>query len=315
MATDNLDQLAESLIISSEPAEETQDAPEVVEDEVEAVEAVEDEPEAEAEGEADEDPTDELTEDEAEDDAPATFTVKVDGKEEAVTLEDLTRSYSGQAYIQKGMQEAAAQKKEAESFLNTLQNAQAKYLEAAQSVQQQGFLPKPQEPDPAMAETDPIGYLQADANYRHEAAAYQAQQQQIQNITQQRTQLQEQARSEYLNQQRQILSQAIPELSDPVKGAELTAKLAKVGVDSYGFTQEEIGAVQDARHVQVLHDAMKWRELHAGKAEPKRPAPKTVKPKAKLPQPKQLARANALAQARKTGDDRDFAALLLQPEN
>jgi len=42
---------------------------------------------------------------------PTMFTVKVDGEEREVDLEELTRGYSGQKYIQKGMAENAETKK------------------------------------------------------------------------------------------------------------------------------------------------------------------------------------------------------------
>jgi hypothetical protein len=55
------------------------------------------------EGEDEEDTEEEYEEDSA----PELYTVKVDGKEEQVSLEDLKRGYSGQKYVQKGMQEVA----------------------------------------------------------------------------------------------------------------------------------------------------------------------------------------------------------------
>ena len=72
------------------------------------------------EGELDTDEVEEAEEDErdteeAEEPEPELYTVRVDGKEEKVTLEELTRGYSGQQYVHKGMQEAAAYRKEAEA--------------------------------------------------------------------------------------------------------------------------------------------------------------------------------------------------------
>ena len=44
---------------------------------------------------------------------PERYSVKVNGQGTQVTLEDLKQGYSGQKYVQQGMQEACAQKKEA----------------------------------------------------------------------------------------------------------------------------------------------------------------------------------------------------------
>ena len=90
------------------------------------------EPEEEFDGEDDlpeEDESDEET-DNSEDDEDTEnavqegqkFTVKVDGQEVAVTLDELKQGYSGQKYVQRGMQEAAMQRKQAEEVYNALLN-------------------------------------------------------------------------------------------------------------------------------------------------------------------------------------------------
>ena len=69
------------------------------------------EPALAAEGDDQADPGEETEGDEPEHseavEEPQTFAVKVDGREMRVTLDELTRGYSGQAFIQKGMQEVA----------------------------------------------------------------------------------------------------------------------------------------------------------------------------------------------------------------
>ena len=78
----------------------------------------------EDEGEADEE-QDSSEDDEAEDAADSqreqqSFTVKVDGTNTVVTLDELKQSYSGQKYIQQGMQETAEAKREAETIYSAL---------------------------------------------------------------------------------------------------------------------------------------------------------------------------------------------------
>lgn len=256
--------------------------------------------------------TDEDTEAEPEP-APAKYTVKVDGKEVAVTLEELTRDYSGQAYIQKGMQEAAEARKASAELLQTLQTQQAEFLAVVQQVQQQGFKAPPKAPDYAMAQTDPIGFLQAKAAYDMEMSEYQAQQQQIGQLTAKQQEMQSRAMSEYLAEQAKILQAEIPELADAQKAGEFQTKLRKTGAE-YGFNDTELDGITDARHVKVLRDAMKWRELQAGKASlaPKlKAAPRSVTPGSKRAEPAELAAKRQLEKARKSGQDHDFAAYLL----
>jgi hypothetical protein len=180
------------------------EAPEVVEEEV-----VQEEATADVQEEVSAEP-DEVTE-AVEVEAPQKYTVKVDGTETEVTLDDLKRSFSGQAYIQKGMAEAAETRKRAAEMFQTLQAQQEQFLAVVQTVQQQGFKAPPQEPDMAMMDKDPIGYMQADARYRKEMAEYQTQQQQLQHITAQRTALQQQAQAEFVREQSRLLAEKIPE--------------------------------------------------------------------------------------------------------
>ena len=311
-ATDPTDAMIERLLVTEEPAEapesepEQSEAPDVETEELEAPEAADGEEELAA---------DEPEDNEApEPEPPRTFTVKVDGKDVEVTEDELKRSYSGQAYIQKGMQEAAEAKKAAKAMYETLQAEQAKFLSIVQSVQQQGFVAPPKAPDIAMMEKDPIGYMQAKALFDRDMEAFQTQQAQIAATQQANQRMQAQALQEFVAEQAKQLQQRIPEFADVAKAGELTGRLRKVGAEAYGFTEQELAGIVDARHVQVLYDAMRYRELVAGKAAAKKSPepPRNVKPVAKRPEPPQLARSRLLEKAKKSGNPQDFVDLLLQ---
>jgi hypothetical protein len=55
-----------------------------------------------------------------------------------VTLEDLKQGYSGQKYVQQGMQDASAQKKEAEQVYAALTNERQQIAELYNQLQQTG---------------------------------------------------------------------------------------------------------------------------------------------------------------------------------
>lgn len=321
-ATD-FDAAVNSLLIDNQPEAEAeateapQDAPEVDETDVEddaaeEVEADEQETDEDADEASEED--DDAEEGDDAEDEPETVTVKVDGIEKQVTIDELKRSYSGQEYIQKGMQEAAAKRKEAEATYNALQQEQQRFLETVKQFQEQGFKAPPQKPDPELLTTDPIGYMQEQARYDAEVGQYQAQQAQLQKMQEHQSQLTQHAQQVYLQEQAELLKQRIPELADPEKAKSVKESLVKVGSEAYGFSAEELGAITDARAVQVLHDAAKWRELQAGKAKAqKKPtAPRNVKPGGKRTEPAQIVRKKKLAQAKKSGNLDDFASLLLE---
>jgi hypothetical protein len=110
-----------------------------------------DEEEAEADAEDAEDDGEEVDpedDDDAEDDEDGQpqerYTVKVDGEEVEVTLDDLKRSYSGQGYIQKRMKEVGDKSRETEQAYQAVMQTYAQLDQFVQSINQQGVMsPRP----------------------------------------------------------------------------------------------------------------------------------------------------------------------------
>lgn len=318
--TTDLNALADRLI-AEPPAEETtpetgvSPEPEAEEEPQEAVEASEDAAEDEAqEVEAETaDDADDDAEDAEVDEHPQTYTVKVGGVETEVTLEELTRGYSGQEFVQRGMQEAATRKKEAEGLFQQVEQMREQFLQSVQAYQAQGHLQEPQAPDPAMIQSDPYAYMQAEAQYRVEKQAFDQQRAMIDQQTQQQRAMQDRLMQERLAQEREKLVQMIPELGDEAKRAEFSANLVRGAQEHYGMTAEEIGQVYDARHVSILADAMKWRQMQATKPTEAPKPTKSVKPKAKMKRSRGAVRQEMKQRARKSQSVSDFADLLAMP--
>ncbi|HEV8077922.1 MAG TPA: hypothetical protein VGP45_06005, partial [Marinobacter sp.] len=283
---------AEALEEETEEAEVDTEAEEVS-DEAEFDDEAEDEADADEADADDEDNEDEETD---ADEKPETFKVKVDGDEVEVTLDELKRDYSGQKYIQKGMQQAAEARKQAEALFNTLQNERQQFIATVQQVQQQGLMTPPQKPSEDLLNKDPIGYMQENARYEKQLASYQQQMAQLQDQALRQRQLEEQASQVMLQEQAQRLIEMIPEFADAEKANEIKSALVKVGTEAYGFAADELSGIKDARMVKVLHDAYKWQQLQSGKAQAKKqPAPsKNVKPKARRPEPQKVVRRKKL---------------------
>jgi hypothetical protein len=68
--------------------------------------------------------------------------------------------------------------------------------------------------------------------------------------------------------------QAVERLQEKIPGwnNDLYGKILKGAAESYGFEQKEVNAINDHRAIEVLHDALKWREYQSAK-------PKTVEKK------------------------------------
>jgi hypothetical protein len=321
--TTDLETAAESLLFDSSPNAEgdevaQDDAPAA--DDAELVEEADDNEnsEDEAEYEPDEsDDEDDAAEQSDGDEKPAAYTVKVDGVDTEVTLDDLTRSYSGQAYIQKGMQETAEGRKQFQSDIAAFQADQQRFAEAVHKLQSDGLKAQPQKPDSKMLETDPIGYMRAQAQYDAEVADYTAQQTQLSETENRSRAYQDQQSQADMQKQAARLVELIPEFADPEKATALKSKLVEVGQSAYGYSPDELMGLTDARAVSVLNDAMRWRELQSGTAAAKKtPTPqKSVKPTGRRSQPKSVVRDKQLAQARKSGSSDDFMALMFESKS
>lgn len=319
---------AESLLAPQEEPVEQQEAEEAETVETEAetddatpteeADAEDAEEEAEdAEVEDDEGEDEDDDEEADEDEQPAErYTVKVDGEEREVTLEELKRGYSGQEYIQKRMQEVGEKVRETEAAYNQFTQLNAQLQQFAQSVQQQGIMPPPQPPARELLDSDPIAYMEAKADYEQAVQSYTYQQQQLQAYQQHQQQAEQMARQHYLREQQQKLIEAMPELADAETADKFKKDLRKVATDAYGFTDEELSRVDDARHVQVLRDAMKYRELMANKdkaAKKVKQARPTVKAGSKNKvDPKRKQRNEAMQRLKKTGSIDDAVSLIME---
>ena len=269
------------------------------------------------EGELDTDEVEEAEEDErdteeAEEPEPELYTVRVDGKEEKVTLEELTRGYSGQQYVHKGMQEAAAYRKEAEAVYASLLSERQQIGQALQ-LAQSGALQAPTPPDEALQETDPIGYIQADNQYRKAKAAWDDQIQMLQQQAAQQSQAEQAAQQAYLSREMETLQALMPEFSEPTRAAETRDKLMVMGQEIYGYQPDEISAVMDHRAIRVLHDAIKYQELQSKSAEKVKPKSKrTVKPGAKKTASNASAAKETRQKLKKSGSIEDALNLILK---
>lgn len=295
---------------SSDAETEQLDETEVLEVE-EQVEHVEDDVEASSEimdYEQDEDEADQV--------GPETHLVKVDGEEVSVTLDDLKRDFSGQAYIQKGMKQAAEKRKEAEQAFEDLNKRREQLDALIQQVGQDGILKQPTPPSAEMAESDPIGYIHAQAKFNEDLGRYQTQQAQLRQQQQEMQASQQRAIQAKGQQEAAELVSKVPEFGDPEKAKKIWSDLTEYG-KSVGFSAQDIGAIGDHRQVIALRKAMLFDQMQAnkGKAEAKvAKASPMVKPGAKKPANNSAGkkRQAQMSKLEKTGNRKDAVALMFQ---
>ena len=320
MEATTLEQAAESLLSTSDAPEAQGDnlsdaVDEITEPTGEEIEATA-ESEDDVEASDDEDYDDvEIDDDQVETETEDTMLipVKVDGKEEQWTLDQLKQSAAGQAAINKRFQEAAEARKQIEQQAAALAQQQQQVMQLYQQAQQNG-VQAPTPPSRELFESDPIGYMEEKLKYDEAKANYDQQMYQVHQMQQQQSQQQAQAHQSYLQEQAELLKQHIPEIADPEKGAQLKNDLMQVGMD-YGFTAEEMAGVSDARYVRALNDARKYRQLVAKRAQAQQKGEKArpvVKAGAKKTTDGQAAtRKKAQTRLQKTGSINDALGLIL----
>lgn len=227
---------------------------------------------AETEDESDEEDADE-SDDDAEDEEDDTdsagkqdpvFTVKIDGTDKQVTLSELKRGYSGQQFVQKGMQEAAGQRKQAEEVYAALLNERQQIAQLYQQIQGGQIATPPKAPSRELFDSDPLGYMEAKMNFDDDVATYQQQHEKFQQLSAQQSQAEQAARQAYLMREVETLKTVIPELGNPERAGKFKEQILQAG-QAYGYTADEISQVVESRALHVLRDAMKYREIMQGK--------------------------------------------------
>lgn len=318
----DLQAVADNLIV------ETPENPEKVTEEV--VEAtVDEQPEAteevieeqdDVEAQADENDLGEEYEEAEQDEAQPEpqYKVKVDGIETEVTLDELQRGYSGQKYIQKGMAENAETKKSLEQAQQQVTQERQMLMQMIQQVQNGNVPIIPEYPSEELRASDPLGFLEKEAEYRRAVEKRQQFDQQVQIQAQQEAHQRQQQHNQFLEQQAQRLTQWMPEFADPEKRNVFIQDMSAKAKKHYDLTDEQIGTVKTAEEVRILNDALKWRELQAnkGKAQEKAEGARpVVKPAAKRAASSgRVSRAKkAEANMRAKGDLDSVADYLLNP--
>lgn len=156
-----------------------------------------------------------------------------------------------------------------------------------------------------LVDTDPVQATKLNLAYQQLQREAAQKQQEFQQVTQQREQLNAHQLQQTLAEAQKDLLSRIPNF-----GAEVAAKIKEAG-KAYGISDAELSSVIDPRYVHVLHDAMQWRALQAQKPQAMKKvveAPKVVKPQAQQPKPR--TNQAAADRLKKSGRIEDLAALL-----
>ena len=252
-------------------AEESNDKPEVTneQEDEEAVEetAEETEPE-EVEEESEEYEPEDTDEDEVEVEERKTYRVKAGGEEKDVTLEELVSGYQkGDDYTKKSQTLAEARKK-VEAHAHEVQQAMQVKEEYAQRLAQvEQFLMSDGEQVnlEELKENDPIQYAIKVAEQTETNKKINLLRQERAKVQQQQQAYQAQQQHAVVANEAKMLSEKVKEFSDPKKAEQIKNDIRSFG-KSVGFSDQELSQVYDHRHVLILQKAMEYDKLQQSKA-------------------------------------------------
>ena len=267
-AEDAANQILNMWDSQEQTASEETDTPvdEEVVEETEEAEEVEEEAPEEEEGQAEEETEEEVEEEEfdvvAEEDLK--YTIKVDGEELEVGIDELKNGYQRQADYTRKSQALAEQRKETEQIQSERQRLEQErqmYANGLQMLQEQqaGRLQEFENTDwETLKADDPYQYMLKKDEYRDAQERLQNAQQQQVLIQQEQADAANKARAHFVQQEYSRLVQALPEWNDQ----ESTIKKdIQQYATSVGFRPEEISQLADHRSVLIIKKAMEYDKL------------------------------------------------------
>jgi hypothetical protein len=193
-------------------------------------------------------------EEQEEGEQPQTFTVKVDGKEVSVTLDELQKGYSRTQDYTRKTQQIAEVRKQVEQETYAVRAEREQYAQLLGALQTQLQSSEPQIDLERLYHEDPIEWVRQKEVMRErqeKLGAIQSEQQRLYQVSQYD---QQRAMEAQLASQQEALLAALPDWKDPKK-AKAEKALVIESAKAAGFTDEDLKSVYDHRLVLLLRKA------------------------------------------------------------
>jgi hypothetical protein len=193
-------------------------------------------------------------EEQEEQEQPQTFTVKVDGKEVSVTLDELQKGYSRTQDYTRKTQQIAEVRKQVEQETQAVRAEREQYAQLLGALQAQLQSSEPQIDLERLYHEDPIEWVRQKEVMRErqeKLGAIQSEQQRLSQVAQYEQQRAMEA--QFASQQEALLA-ALPDWKDPKK-AKAEKALVIESAKAAGFSDEDLKSVYDHRLVLLLRKA------------------------------------------------------------
>jgi len=238
-------------------------------------------------------------------------TVKIDGKEERLPLDEVVKGYQRQAIFTQKTQQLSAERSQLHGELNEIREERQQYATLLSALEQTLAEMQPQEPDwGRLYEEDPLEYVRQRDVWNDRAQKLQKIQAEKAYLSQQEAQARAMATKQQIELSKQKLLEAIPEWRDKSRWDADRVALREYGL-SMGYSDEELNAAYDHKAIVILNKAMKYDRMMAKR--PKAAAskgPRTASAGSATAAPRsQTKQTKAKQRLAKSGSIHDAAAL------
>ena len=194
---------------------------------------------------------------------PEVYTVKVDGQEVEVDLDELRNGYSRQQAYTKRSMELAEQRKAFEAEQAETRQLRDAYAQQLDQLSAQIQQTTQQEPDwRALAETmSERDLFLAKAEFDQQREYQKQVEAERQRIAAEQSREQEQKMREHLEVQRTDMLNRIPSWQDADTREAERREIITYAQKRIGFSEEEIANASDARAIELLYKAWQWDQL------------------------------------------------------
>jgi len=246
---------------------------------------------------------------------PTSYTVKIDGEEVEVTLEELQSGYSRQQDYTRKTQELAQQRKLIEQQQQELAQRDAIYAQLLPKLEAQLSADLANEPDwNRLYEDDPVGYVREKQLWDERKEKLKATQAENQRLQQEALVKQQQQLAQFVQYGQQKLLEIVPEWKNPEIAQQEKLAIRDYGINTLGYTAQEMDTIYDYRALLGLRNA--WLNDKTVQATKKKP---TEKAPARVARPGAVTKIKSVAPAKrakqrlaKTGKTSDAAKVFEQ---
>jgi len=201
------------------------------------------------------------TEAEEEEDKPPVFTVKVDGKNVEVTLEELQKGYSREADYTRKTQQVSEERRAFQAEADLVRTERQQYSQLLGSLKAQlQQNAAPQVDMDRLYHEDPIEWVKQREHVRDAEKVHAAINSEQQRLSTIQAQEQYQSMQAHLAQQQDALLKAIPEWGNPDKAKAEKTLLIEWG-QKLGFSSDELKNIFDHRAVVALRKAALYDQM------------------------------------------------------